>query len=265
MAAPSPELIQPQSELPSETLAVLGENETTGLRFLADNPNLNILIHFSTHENADDLGDDSYFEVPLGKADVYAHENHGYQQAESQFVLDAFSKRLFPPELLPQVLAHAGDSFNDRKLTAVYNTGTPAISADVVSDHWLVKLAPSIKQLAVSIEAIYAGELQGVNEAMAEPLIEIVADRQKAREWVILADLGSKLAKLALRDETIGDKLQSGNLNIFMTYGSVHTGLFHKLRQLGLQPERTFPTKPYIYPPALSLLRKKMFAKAPSD
>lgn len=261
MATPLPELAQSQAELPDEALSMLSVNEIAGLRFLADHPDFNILIHFSTHEKAEDLGDEAHFEIPLSEADLYAHENHGYERTESQFVLDSFSKRLFPPELLPQVLEHAGESFNGRKLKAIYETGIPAIAADVTSDHWLANQEPSLQQLTNTIEAIYAGELPGVNGAMAEPLIRMVADRQKVREWAILADLGNKLAELATHDQAIADKLQAGDLNVFMTYGSAHTGLFHKLRKIGLLPKRTFPTMPYTYPAALSALRKKMFEK----
>ena len=214
-----------------------------------------------THEKAEDLGDEAYFEVPLSKADLYAHESLGYERTESQFVLDCFSGRKFPLELLPQVLANADGSFSERKLTAIYTTGTLAIAADVTSDHWLANQEPSIQQLVDTIEAIYAGELQGLNETAAEPLLKVIADRQTAREWVILADLGNRLAELAASDQTISDKLRSGNLNVFMTYGSAHTGLFHKLRQIGLHPKRTFPTMPYTYPAAVSLVRKKMLLK----
>ena len=248
-------------ELPPEALTRLNEDEATGLRFLANHPNFNILIHFSEHGKAEDLGDEDYFEVPLAKADLYAHENLGYERAENQYVLDIFSRRLIPRELLGQVLESGGDSFNDRKLTAIYDTGTYAVAADVTSDHWLVNQEPSIQHLGYMLEAIYTGGMPGTSESIAGALINIVADRQKVREWIILSDLGNKIAELATVDPTIADKLQGGILNVFMTYGSAHTGLFHKLRQLGLRPKRTFPTMPYEYSPVVSAIRKKIFEK----
>ena len=256
MSIPQAEAMLQQLGLPDEALAVLDESEAQGLRFLADHPNLNVLIHFSAHREAIDLGDNTYFEELLGKADVYAQENDGYDPTEAQIILDIFSKGRIEATAVPRALELAGNSFEARQLKSIHETGVVAFPADISSGHALANQEPSTGQLFDALA------MPDATEAMKDSLGKLIAERENAREWVILADLGHKLSELAISDPMVNDKLQNDQLNVFMTYGSMHTGLFHKLKRLGIHPERTFPHKPFVYPALTALIRKEMLKKS---
>lgn len=241
------------SYLPSEARNALNQEEQLGLGFLIDHKDINILIHFSSHDTAEDMGDESKFEEPLSRSHIYAIEEPGYDPAE-QLSLDAIAKRRFPLELI----SASTDAVYGRKLGAVYKTGIKAVLADIDVNHRLNQ-EPGTLQLLPFMVTEYTNNGDNAELSTVQAVAEQIAAHETQREWVILAQLGKHIESLSKTDPAIAEKLASGQLNIFMTYGDLHTGLFHKLREIGLKPQRTFVEKPVIYPALASVIRQKMF------
>lgn len=243
-------------DLPSEARDVLNLDELHGLDFLATHPNINILVHFSRHRKSEDLGDESYFETPLAKSDIYAIENLRYESDE-QSILNDVSKQRFSLNHI----AATTDGHTARTLSAIHRSGVRAIISDVGADHRLsdeTNTSSLIPLLGMSL----AAHKNDPQHPMVEALAEEIVDKENLREWIVLSELGKKIGELSQSDSKIAEKLSSGELNVFMTFGANHTGLFHKLRKLGLDPKRTFPQKPYIYDFISTVMRQKMFERS---
>jgi hypothetical protein len=243
-------------DLPSEAREVLNLDELHELDFLATHPNIHILMHFSRHGKPEDLGDESYFETPLAKSDIYAIENLRHEPDE-QSILDDVSKQRFS---LKHIIAST-DGHTARTLSAIHQSGIHAIITDVGADHGLsdeTNTSLLIPLLGMSL----AAHDNDPQHPKVETLAEDIADKENTREWIVLSELGKKIEGLSHSDPNIAEKLASGELNVFMTFGANHTGLFHKLRKLGLDSKRTFPQKPYIYDFISTVMRQKMFERS---
>ena len=243
-------------DLPSEARDVLSLGELHGLDFLATHPNTHILVHFSPHSKPEDLGDESYFEKPLEKADIYAMEHLRHEPDEQSILNDVSNQRFSLKDIAVNT-----EGILPRTLSAVHQTGIRAVITDIDANHSLsheTKTSSLIPLLGMTL--LMHGD--DPKHPEVEKLTESIAKLENSREWVVLSELGNKIEQLCQSDPTIAEKLASGELNVFMTFGSLHTGLFHKLRRLGLDPKRTFPNKPHIYDFISTAIRQKMFERS---
>jgi len=236
--------------VPPFSYEFLTQPEIGGLEFLQNNPGIKVHLHFSSHDTKEAPGVEELFEQPIRTSDIVAVEGNKYDPIQEEY-LQALARNNWFSKIVN--LAPSGNGFEKRRAKAIKGSGTLPLIADVPKDH---ALADEKAAEAILFDQII--QQHGTSLSPNDAADTIHAAYADAREWVMLGELGAKVKELTITNPQVQDRLSGNDLKIFMSVGSYHTFVFHKLRKLGLSPTRSFPTKPHNLAPGLEGSRKQM-------
>ena len=86
--------------------------------------------------------------------------------------------------------------------------------------------------------------------------IENIADRHRVREQYMISQISPKIRELLANDQQLKVK---EDVNVLMTLGGFHTGVYHAVKKSGYESDRTFDNSPMIYDFKSEGVRKFIF------
>ncbi|KKU52679.1 MAG: hypothetical protein UX72_C0003G0060 [Parcubacteria group bacterium GW2011_GWA2_47_10] len=215
-------------------------------------PPTNVDIFFSAHKTTEDI---KGFEERLKNADIYIPEALGWDEEALSSLREVSEGRKTPRELIQELQGNPDNPEYAAQLyraEMLYGTKKPLGIIDLPdSSQFFEHLKKRVVDFSnsVNFEQILDTYLAHLEED---------ADFEKKREEHMLDSLGPVLEKLVKEHPELSKKK---GLNVFMTLGSAHTGVYHGLKEGGIEAARSFKVEPYCWGYEVEAIRRYRFGK----
>ncbi len=220
-------------------------------------PDVRVDIFYSTHATKEDaVSLKELFE----KSDVYIPEEVFWTKQLLEIMQKVSMGEVEPKRALKLIGYTPKHRFYDFALNnfeMIFNSRKPITFADIPLNHPWVK-----KRRKWEEEKL---EIQGKTfEAYLDMLgnhLQNFSSLQKERDEFIISQLPLKIKEIL---ETNPELKEKEGLDVLMSLGSQHTGVFHELSEMSTDVKRTFHPMPHYYNFGTEVMRYYRFGKRPS-
>lgn len=213
-------------------------------------PAVRVEFVYAPHRTAEDM---QKLRERIAEADVVVLEGSGWKLDELKAWRDLSEGAITPAQVFKK-LEMSPENQNDLKWLGeyeiIYNSHKAVDSIDVPYGH---ALNTEITDHLGTPMYFYDGNFEKALESMKKHT-KNWAEIQKKREAYMLSRLKEVAKERALPD-------QKGKLNILISIGAVHTGMWHRLESEGVDTRAAFSSMPFIFNMEDELLRKYLFGK----
>lgn len=212
-----------------------------------DHHNIKYEFYFSPHGNPNDFKD--LFELIKG-ADIYVPEVFGWTREYLGIYQDVSAGRKTPEQAIKEKQAEDAE-MNPlllEELQALYNTKKPIIFIDLPEEE-----TPRAKNKIWLGARDFEGLLSNVQYYLEEE-----SKLNHRREEYMVGQLKTKIGEILESDPDLKTK---DDVNALVSLGSVHTGVYHELRDSGERVEREFNVMPQVYSLSDEGVRRYMWEK----
>lgn len=203
------------------------------------------------------------------EADAYAPEYPGWTLNTAQFYNDVAQGRLNvrdDPELVRKLMRD--NPFLLGEFDILYGSGKPIIFLDISGEFHskLNKERVEFEDKVLKAKGLFwAGRFEEallLSREAAKGLAEVKKTRENGIRKIML----EALPRMIHLHPYLGDKIKSGKpLKVLLSLGALHTPLYQKLQEEGVDVQRKLSHSPLIFPPWYQVERSYSFGKEPSD
>lgn len=214
---------------------------------LVHTPNIKYKFYFSPHGNPNDFKD--LFGL-IKNADIYIPEVYSWSKEYLEIYQDVSAGKKTPKQTIKEL--HYEDSEMNRllleELQVLYDTKKPVIFIDLPEEE-----APHAKNKIWLGARDFEGLLSNVKHYLEEE-----SKLNHRREEYMVGQLKTKVGEII---DTNPDLRTKGDVNVLVSLGSVHTGVYYELRESGERAEREFNVMPQVYSLGDEGVRRYMWEK----
>lgn len=248
-------------ESPPERHIPSPKKETSEVISPETGPKLEFKFYYTPHAFEGDF--EKLAEI-FPEADIYVPEVPGWDLDTAQLYNDIAQGVLEPREV-------AGDRpVLLKELEIIYGSKKPIFFVDILGDLYskLNEKREEFEKEVLDAKSFFLSGRFDEAISLARECAKGLANIQIEREDFIRRAIVKAVPKMVKQhpDIDIQDKLKSGRpLKVLLSLGAVHTRIYHKLKQVGVNVEREFSESPLIFPHWHELERSYIFDKEPSD
>lgn len=219
-------------------------------------------IHFSAHDQEEDLGDPAYFQNLMKNADIYIPEAPGWIN-EHLVVAEKISKGDYKA-YDNYKKSGPDDTFGIATMRGIYNSNKKILLVDIKSDDENFNSVHQIHTKSLAKTA-FSDFLWG--EGDLDKIVSQFTSRSNVltmgegyREGKILTNLGPAIESAIDSSQKLKSK---DEVNVLMTIGLMHSPIYSVLKRHIDDPERVTRSfgEPVFFDPTVQLYRYERFGK----
>ncbi len=244
-------------EKPAEAELLEHDVPTTLAERHPDWPPVKLEFLFGAHGTTADF---AKLPEKLQDADIYLIESPNYSENYRQMLRDIADPKssLTADELLAAAPGFIGRS-RETTIRSLHRSGKIASSIDLRDEPAEVKLTDKVinsLEQPINFKKTFNRSLDDLTTE-----IHTRAAVQLQREAIMTGRFETELVRLIQENPKLKEQ---EDIKVLATMGSLHTTLFHSLRQAGIPTEREFSQKPYVYGWESEAERNYMIGREPS-
>lgn len=205
--------------------------------------NINFQIYYSPHGTPKDF---ESLHALIANTDIYIPEMHGWNLE----TLNLYREISRGTKTIDDAKKLDVSDMALAELTSLYNTGKLVTFIDIPEDK--VERKPRLLMSVMSLEDLYDS---------TRYYLEAKGKDDKYREEYMLSMLGEKIRIELGKNSELKDKPQ---VNVLLQLGSTHTGVYHELKRLGKNVNRSSNNE-LVFGPSDEVQRSFRFGKEVSD
>lgn len=227
-----------------------------------EEPKIRFKFYYTGHTYEKDF---EKLEEVFPKADIYVPENAGWDEYWFR-VYNAVSQGIVSPN---KVVEDSKDDSFLKEISIIYNTKKPIFFLDITGDFYSEndRKEEEFGNKVLEAEKFFLSGRFDEAVSLARECARGFAILSKEREDFIKTGIVEAMPKMIKQYPNLADKLKSGSpLTVLLSLGAMHTKLYHKLKQEGVDVEREFSSDlPLIFDHWHELERSYIFDKEPRD
>ena len=219
-----------------------------------EEPQISYHIFYAPHFTAKDFEN---LKNTFDKADIYVPELVGWD-FRTKDQLNRLSQGEFTPEELAAKGFISNKSARFRQYQIIYNSKKPILFVDMPLQHKLIPISDRNDELGKESLGLFTkGDFKSSFKKIYQYTIA-ETDYEKKREELIKKNLEEEVKKFIKTDSKLKDK---SDINVLLSLGAVHTGIYHKLKKEEARVSREFSRQPFIFDSTAQSIREMMLSR----